>query len=808
MWTSPVDDADPLGTAFGAQAIRHLRESGRYLLPGGGGDALRLAIMAFRNWVAVQMVIGMSLLTLFLCGKTAQAALVEWKVLDPFQAWIAADGWPAWLWPVEWLQGYPTETLILSSLWPIVVLCLCVAIALSWGYWLARLENIQELRVLRILGGAGLGTVGIVALCYWLAAHSESPGVWLGIAVLGSGGLLSYLAAEWVDYLRMGSGYANATSALREQEDRVRNRLTGWATKVVMTASIAGLLALVDTFGQSAYEYLRQPTSSSLGLPLSISAAIAAATPVLQRILATVQRLGSVPVLLRRFGRWIATLVGLLLVLAIVTLWAIAADYIAWRGEPIGFVGPAIFPITPLGSLAITASIAVAVATCIGLSFGFLNISSFSGFYAGRLRRAYLGASNPHRVSSQKPSNRDDPGDDIAPPDYYAMGSGAPLHLINVTIAETHGKGSPLVQRDRKGRPMTLSPAGYLVPTIGEKRVRIGFETDPAAQGVAAASPPRRTGSDLPLSTWVAISGAAFSTALGSYTSMGFSLLAGLANLRLGYWWEPFPQNAARRPSQWTQRYLVREFLARFGGIFHHRWYLTDGGHFENTGVYELVRRRVPLIVACDNAADPDYDFGDIMNLTRKLRIDFDAELEFLPRAELDKLLGVGTPVRSVFGELSDLVRFHAGSSSRGPYAALARITVPDRPGKPAYIGTMILIKPRLGGLELADLLDYNRIDATFPQQTTRDQFFDEAQWESYYRLGMMIADLVFAPPAKGQCWAPASLVAVDTERATWVDKEWVPQPRIAKVERAAPLPTQPTVCWSRMKSLWPRKRG
>ncbi len=187
------------------------------------------------------------------------------------------------------------------------------------------------------------------------------------------------------------------------------------------------------------------------------------------------------------------------------------------------------------------------------------------------------------------------------------------------------------------------------------------------------------------------------------------------------------------------------------------------------------------MIVACDNGADPDYDFSDIVNLTRKLRIDFEAELDFMPCAELDRLLGKETPTRMMFGELSDLVRFHKGSSSRGPYAALARITAPARPGKDAYLGTMILIKPRLGGLELADLLDYNRIDAAFPQQTTGDQFFDEAQWESYYRLGMMIADLVFAAPSSNQHWSPGRLVPVDTKTAPWFDKEWVRQPRKEK---------------------------
>lgn len=773
-WSSPTAADDPLGTTFGSAAIRQLRESGRYLMPGGAGDALRIAVMAFRNWVAVQLVIGLSLLALFLCGKTAQVALVACSRIQAFERYLAEEGWPMWLWPIEWLQGYPFRLAILSSLWPFAMACLGFAVALNWAYWLARLEGIQKSRLWRTLGSAAtIGTAIIVVVCVGLDQWTGGSGRSLVVAVLGAGALLFYIAAEFCDYILTKASGAGAMAVAREQEDRVRNRITGWATFAVKWALIIGFFAVVDTIGQSVYTLLQQ-SRTTLAAPLSVAAILAAATPVLQRTLAVIQRFGSAPVLLRRFGRWIALLVGSLLALTILSLWAIVADYIAWRGDPIGTVGEPIIQASPVMSLIVTTAFFASITGCIGLSFGFLNLSSFIGFYAGRLRRAYLGASNPHRVDGRKPSDQDDPGDDITPVHYYRPGSGAPLHLINVTIAETRGEGSALVQRDRKGRPMTLSPAGYLVPTVGEERVRIRFGN--THQKTAVKSPSAAT--DLPMSTWIAISGAAFSTAIGSYTSTGFSLLAGLANLRLGYWWKPFRENGALRPTQWIQRYLLREFLARFGGIFHHRWYLTDGGHFENTGVYELVRRRVPLIVACDNGADPDYDFGDIVNLTRKLRIDFEAELDFMPCAELDKLLGRSTPTRMLFGELGDLVRFHKGSSSRGPYAALARITAPARPGKDAYLGTMILIKPRLGGLELADLLDYNRVDATFPQQTTGDQFFDEAQWESYYRLGIMIAELIFSPPANRQRWTPSGLAPVDVTTAPWFGEEWVRQPR------------------------------
>lgn len=310
---------------------------------------------------------------------------------------------------------------------------------------------------------------------------------------------------------------------------------------------------------------------------------------------------------------------------------------------------------------------------------------------------------------------------------------------------------------------------------------------------------------DLSMATWMGISGAAISTGLGQNTSLGLSLLAGLSNLRLGVWWLPRTRRSSRRgPSHWVpvQIYLLREFLGWFRGphaeperLFwrrNNRLYLTDGGHFENTGVYELVRRRVPLIVSCDNGADPDYQFADVVNLTRKLRIDFNASVDFLPRSHLDDLLGEDSPVRGMFGEISELVAYSREGRSQGPYAAIARIRRPqvdDLDGKivePPYLATLILLKPRLSGLEMIDLLDYNRANQQFPQQSTGDQFFDEAQWESYFRLGQHIAGLVFsdptrnaqtyAPPTYPRRWMPHRLEPVSADEFPWFAQDWTPE--------------------------------
>ena len=230
---------------------------------------------------------------------------------------------------------------------------------------------------------------------------------------------------------------------------------------------------------------------------------------------------------------------------------------------------------------------------------------------------------------------------------------------------------------------MTISPVGYIVATKAPSLDPVGFDLG--------------MGEQLPLSTWMGISGAAVATGMGQHSSLGLSLLAGLSNMRLGYWWDsPYPGRVAEeqeipeegqperhaplltrvrnRLDNLVQGYLLREIRGDFEGTHSNRWYLSDGGHYENMGVYELVRRRIPFIIACDNGADPTYAFGDLVNLVRKIRIDFEAETEFVGSDELDELLGKDTPLRHAFGTLEDMVPEEGEKGRSGPYAALTRI--------------------------------------------------------------------------------------------------------------------------------------
>lgn len=749
---------DPFEDKRGEFALNHLRESGRHLMT-GAGDAIRLLAIAIRNWLAVHLVIGLTLVTFFLFLKPIKAALLRADWLLKIEARAAEMGVPPVAWPSQWLQGYPVSYwFVATPLWLVAALLLIVAAICGNAHWLTRRRrDIPRARKWRIFSwAAAVGALSAVVGVYLLLWPYALTSGWEGarftgglLALLSIGAAIAYLAAHLTDWLK--SRWKAVGWAPEIEEDRVRHRLSQWMGKLLALALGAAALAFVDSVAQTIYlrsdELWRRIVEGGIVLGIAI--------PAIRWAYRTLQRSGAGRVggLLARFGRLIAFVTAALIAAIVGIFWAVLAHALAWRGGPVGsFEGWLPDAGNPIQDLSIIVLILLAANLLLGYSWSFLNLSTFASFYSGRLRRAYLGASNRARFfgdGSEMPANADHPDDDIGMSEYHSGALDAPLHLINVTINDTTSSSSNLTQRDRRGRPLVISSAGPLHPGRG-----LGRNCEQLEQGRYE---------ELPLSVWMGISGAAFSTGVGQHGSLGLSLLAGLANLRLGYWWEARTGHNTRFFSgNFVQNMLLRrEMLGRFSGSDEKRWYLSDGGHFENTGVYELVRRRAGLIIAADCGADPIYRFEDVTRMMRLIRIDFGARLEFLDERELDDLLGSDTPIRRAFaslGELGIAADRQKKPSRFGPYAAIGRIHYDERFGEPP--ATMLLIKPRVCGSEMPDLLAYASSRPRFPQETTADQFFSEAQWESYFRLGELIGGHIFAPEAQAgpAAWLPVSL--------------------------------------------------
>ena len=145
--------------------------------------------------------------------------------------------------------------------------------------------------------------------------------------------------------------------------------------------------------------------------------------------------------------------------------------------------------------------------------------------------------------------------------------------------------------------------------------------------------------------------------------------------------------------------------------------YLSDGGHFENLGLYEMVLRRCHFIVVSDAGQDPECSFADLGEAVRKIRVDFGIPIDFdqmniYPRSQID------------------------GAKERGHNCAIGRIRYSAVDGSTAPDGIIVYIKPACYGDEPRDIYEYFKRSQTFPHESTADQFFSESQFESYRMLG------------------------------------------------------------------------
>jgi hypothetical protein len=214
---------------------------------------------------------------------------------------------------------------------------------------------------------------------------------------------------------------------------------------------------------------------------------------------------------------------------------------------------------------------------------------------------------------------------------------------------------------------------------------------------------------------------------MGYHSAPTVTFLLAFFNVRLG-WWLGNPGAAGRNTfSRSYPRISVRPLLAETFGLTdaaNPYVYLSDGGHFENLGLYEMVLRRCHYIVVSDGSCDSDRSFTDLGNAIRKVRIDLGIDIEIET-----EMLEIEAPNRM----------------SRAHFAlGLIRYDRVD-PGAPA--GLLIYLKPSLTGNEPADVTEYASDHDEFPHEPTSDQFFDESQFESYRALGFHIADKVFTRP-------------------------------------------------------------
>lgn len=351
------------------------------------------------------------------------------------------------------------------------------------------------------------------------------------------------------------------------------------------------------------------------------------------------------------------------------------------------------------------------------------NATGMHGFYRDRLSQAYLvGIDRDGRLG---------PEDDLSLRQICREGSGAPYHLINASL--NMQRESAGAQRWRSSDFFVFSREWCGGPLSGYCRTE---QLEIVAPGVHLGSA-------------MAVSGAAAAPNMGSQTSRFLVMLMTLLNVRLGLWL-PTPRRVRRlerlgmidtsetiggRLRRWwlglrnrpSGYYVVKEMISGLdaSGPYVN---LSDGGHLENTGAYELLRRRCRFIVIGEAESDPAMRFEALAALMRYASIDLGVEIEIDPQP----------------------LRLRADGTSQGHWAVGRILYPPVRPGEPRQKGWLLYVKASVSGDESEIIREYRARHPDFPQESTADQVFEEDQFEAYRRLGFHIGASLFAGRGDG----------------------------------------------------------
>jgi len=346
-----------------------------------------------------------------------------------------------------------------------------------------------------------------------------------------------------------------------------------------------------------------------------------------------------------------------------------------------------------------------------------INFTSPHRLYRNKLAEAYLIRPAP-KATKEKPF---DNAVSVRLSDLGEAADRAPYHLLNCAL-NVPGSADPRMQ-GRLADFFLFSPRYCGSPLTGYEKTREWEKAD----------------AHLDLGTAMAISGAAAAPQMGLGTMKRFSFWIALLNVRLGYWARKPGKKAllfGGAPGLW---FLLKEML----GTMNEKsaWLnLSDGGHIENLGVYELLRRRCKYIVAIDGEQDAKMTFRALTTLQRLAFIDFGITIDV---------------------DLDDL-RLNDRGLSRSHFR-FCRIRYPrDERGSEEVYGYLLYLKLSLTGNEGEFIRRYRVDDPVFPHQSTADQFFSETQFEAYRSLGEHVGDKLFLKAIVGEEMATDKYVEVE----------------------------------------------
>jgi hypothetical protein len=567
--------------------------------------------------------------------------------------------------------------------------------------------------------------VGDFVLRPWITLVDGHINVWhhLGWSTLAVPWLLLSHALATVIFVAVTSWLPRS-----DEEREWIGRAAGWIlVMAVLWTAIAGLVLILPQAIVELLTYIAPDADSAKSLAAVLLSAVGGVSGILTAIVGGGPKTAAIPGRSQGFSRGLVLYLGAPIFLATLFVGlALAVDWLAFKqifGNKIAGATQRDFcPI--VGSLVLYGYIPAIASVLIGLS---ININRFSlhEIYRNRLVRAFLGASNTRstqrdlftffnftdnipvsrlwvRRNEREPTS---PQPTTKPP--AAENDWRPFHVLNIALnlVETE----KLAWQQRKAESFTVTPLWC---------------------GSAQLDAYRRTSEyggkgPITLGTAMAISGAAVSPNMGYNSSPLITFLLTLFNVRLGWWLGNPRREGFANDGPWLAALTL---LYELFGLTNDRRkyvYLSDGGHFENLGLYEMVRRRCHLVIISDAGQDKDLAFADLANAVRKIYIDLGIRIEF---PKLDQLR-----VRNKDRDKPD---------EGGPCYTVGRILYGEADGvSKDRDGYILYLKPGFRGDESADIVGYAAGSTDFPHETTADQWFSESQFESYRGLGFSIME-------------------------------------------------------------------
>jgi hypothetical protein len=326
-----------------------------------------------------------------------------------------------------------------------------------------------------------------------------------------------------------------------------------------------------------------------------------------------------------------------------------------------------------------------------------MNRTSLHRFYRNRLEHAYIVPPTKTRT-------------DISLSDLRTTELGAPYHIINATVELSHPRF--LDEVDKECREPSL-----------DRRDRQSFIFSQQYCGSTATGWMRTRDyeaylkENISLSDAMALSGAALDPMPTG--SLPITVLMTVLNLGLGQWMpNPSLGRPKDRPSAWQ---IYRDWRRPIEASSY--CFVGDGGFSDNSGITSLLKRRCRVIIAVDASCDGHQEFTDLGVALRTARIQ--EGIRIVDPRHSDREI-----------DTKDFYQNKERYCAR--HYVVGRILYPEH-GVPD--GWLVYLKPSFTGDEGTALLDYRLQEPGFPHDTTADQFYDYAKFESYRQLGYHIID-------------------------------------------------------------------